>query len=67
MYNNPETYDGANLWNVELGNGDYIPRVAFFVYLGCVLSRDCSGTLDVRNRIEKAGGAFGSLRDDVFK
>ena len=35
MYNNPETYDDANLSNVELGNGDYIPIVAFFVYLGC--------------------------------
>ena len=65
MYNDPETYDGANLSNVELGNGDYIPIVAFFVNLGRVLSRDCSDTLDVRNIIEKA--AFGSLRDDVFK
>ena len=67
MYDNPETFDGADLSNLDLGGGDYMPIVLSFVYLGSTMSGDCTDTLDVRNRIEKAGCAFGALRDCLFK
>ena len=35
-------------------------------YLGCLLTRDCSDDADVQNRIDKAAGAFGSVRIEIF-
>ena len=38
-----------------------------FLYLGSVVSSDCTDTLDVRTRIEKAGNAFGALSENIFR
>ena len=67
MYDDAATYDGAIFSHVDLGGGFYLPIVFSFVYLGCTISSDGTDTLDIRNRIDKAGGAFGTLRDCFFK
>ena len=66
MYEDPDTYDSANLNPIELGNGRFIPIVASFIYLGSVVERDCGDEMDVRNRIDKAGNAFGAIRDNIL-
>ena len=66
LYGDRETYDNTNLSDIDLGNGDFIPIVSESVYLGTIISRDCSDKLDVENRIDKAGNAFGALRDCLF-
>ena len=67
MYKDPSTYDGADLSDIDLGDGDYLPIVLQFLYLGSVISSDCTDTLDVRTRIEKAGNAFGALSENIFR
>ena len=66
LYEDPDTYDNTDLSNIELGEGRFIPIVDSFCYLGSVCSRDCSDALDVQNRIEKAGEAFGSMRVSIL-
>ena len=66
VYDNPDTYDGADLSNIELGGGTFMPVVAKFPYLGSALTRDCRDDVDVAKRIEAAGGAFGALRKCIF-
>ena len=61
-YNDPATYDGADLTNIVFDDGTFMEVVAIFCYLGSLLSRDCRDDADVANRIEAAGGAFGALR-----
>ena len=65
-YDNPETYDGADLSDILLDDGTFIPIVALFCYLGSLLTRDCRDDADVEKRIEAAGGAFGALRKCLF-
>ena len=65
-YVDPITYDDRDLSNIELGDGSFIPIVDQFVYLGSLLTRDCSDTSDVESRIRSAGNAFGSLRKCFF-
>lgn len=66
MYANPDTYDAADMSNIELGNGSFMPVVSEFRYLGTMLTRDCRDDVDVAKRIEAAGGAFGALRKCIF-
>ena len=67
MYKNADTYDGADLSDISLGQeGVYIPVVNKFCYLGSWITRDGRDDLDVDTRIEKAGAAFGALRKSVF-
>ena len=66
LYENPDTYDGADLSDIDLGNGLYIPIVALFIYLGSMVTRDCTDEGDVEMRIKAAGSAFGALRDKIF-
>ena len=66
MFEDADTYDNANLSCIELGGGRFISIIAAFIYLGSVISRDCTDALDVRNRIEKAGDAFGAIRDSIL-
>ena len=66
MYDDPETFDGTNLSDIDLGDGISIPIVSKFPYLGSILSRDCTDILDVEARILKAGQAFGALRKCLF-
>ena len=65
LYNDPITFDDTNLSDIIIGNR-YIPIVAFFIYLGSVISRDLSDDLDVNRRIQKAGNAFGMMRKCLF-
>ena len=66
LYENPDTYDNADLSKIDLGNGLFIPIVALFIYLGSMVARDCTDEGDVEMRIKDAGGAFGALRDRIF-
>ena len=66
MYDDPETYDGQDLSNFELGNGTFMPVVAQFCHLGSMLTRDCRDDVDVTERIKAAGNAFGALRKCIF-
>ena len=65
-YKDPTTYDNVDLGVIPLGGGRFFPIVAQFCYLGCMLTRDCSDDADVQSRIDKAAGAFGSVRKEVF-
>ena len=65
MYNDPVTFDDADLSDFVIENG-YIPIVSEFVYLGGVISRDCSDEADVISRIQKASNAFGMIRKSLF-
>ena len=65
-YEDSSTYDGADLTNVELGDGRYLPVVDIFKYLGSILSRDCRDDADVHARIDAASHAFGALRECLF-
>ena len=65
-YKDPGTFDDLNLGVIPLGNGRFFPVVDNFCYLGSILTRDCSDDADVQNRIDKAAGAFGSIRKEVF-
>ena len=44
----------------------YIPIVASFIYLGNVIARYYTDTLDILIRIEKDGEAFGSVRKNIL-
>lgn len=65
-YKDPTTYDNVDLGVIPLGGGRFFPIVVQFCYLGCLLTRDCSDDADVKSRIDKAAGAFGSVRKEVF-
>ena len=65
-YNDPATYHGADLSDIKLPGGCFMPVVDRFKYLGSYLNRDCSNGLDVDSRIESAGRAFGALRKCLF-
>lgn len=65
-YASPKTYDGADLSDIRMPGGLFMPVVDSFKYLGSYLSRDCSDDIDVDNRIESAGKAFGALRKCLF-
>ena len=65
-YSDPATYDGADLSDIKLPGGCFMPVVDRFKYLGSYLNRDCSDGLDVDSRIESAGRAFGALRKCLF-
>ena len=65
-YVNPDTFDDADLTDLVLSNGRFIPIVDKFVYLGTTLTRNCRDDEDVKARIKKAGNAFGALRKCLF-
>ena len=55
LYQEPETYDNANITPVNLGEGNFIPIVFMIVYLASIFSRDCTDKLDVENCIDQVG------------
>ena len=65
MYDDPSTFDHADLSNIVFGER-YIPIVLSFIYLGSVMSCDCSDDLDVDRRIQKACNAFGMIKSSLF-
>ena len=42
-------------------------EITFQMCLNFCISSDCTDTLDVRTRIEKAGNAFGALSENIFR
>ena len=64
-YKDPGTYDNVDLGVIQLGGGRFFPVVSQFCYLSCMLTRDCSDDADVQNRIDKAAGAFGSVKREI--
>ena len=56
-YNDPASFDGVDLSDIDLGDGVYMSIVDVFCYLGSMLSRDCRDTADVISRIDAASGA----------
>ena len=65
-YNDPSTYDGRDLSQIELGNQRFLPVVSKFCYLGTILTRNCRDDEDVKSRIKAAGNSFGALRKCLF-
>ena len=51
-YEDPTTFDNADLGRIELGNGKYFPVVESVCYLGSMLNRNCDDSDDVRARID---------------
>mmetsp|Transcript_64854 Transcript_64854/g.193832 ORF Transcript_64854/g.193832 Transcript_64854/m.193832 type:complete len:601 (-) Transcript_64854:243-2045(-) len=66
MYADPATFDGADLSDVLIPGGRFMPIVSKFKYLGSCTLRSCNDAIDVDSRIESAGKAFGALRGCVF-
>ena len=66
MYDDPSTYDGQDLSQIELGNQRFLPVVSKFCYLGTILTRNCRDEEDVKSRIQAAGNSFGALRKCLF-
>ena len=66
LYKKPLKFDGADLSDVKLGNGCFIPIIDKFCYLETWLTRDEENIIDVKMGVEKAGAAFGPLRKFVF-
>ena len=65
-YRDQSTYDNVDLGVIPLGNRKFFPVVDKFCYLGSILARDCSDDKDVQARIDRASGAFGSVRKEIF-
>ena len=65
MYNDPSTFDNADLSNIVFGDR-FIPIVQEFIYLGSVISCNSSDDLDVDRRIQKACNSFGMIRNSLF-
>ena len=66
LYDNPDTFDDADLSDFIINHNSYLPVVSTFPYLGSVVSMSCSDDCDVDTRIRKAAGAFGSLKKCIF-
>jgi hypothetical protein len=65
-YNNPPTFDDADLSLLMIDNQKFIPVVNSFCYLGSMVTTDLKDSTDVNTRIKKSSKAFGSLRRGVF-
>ena len=66
VYTDAETYDDADLSDVQLPGGLTMPVVFFFKYLGDIISSDGTDVRAVEARLTDAGKAFGALRKGVF-
>ena len=62
MYNNPDSYDNADLSDIIVSHDRYIPIVDHFSYLGSIISTNCTDNNDVEVRIRKAGKCFWSIK-----
>ena len=60
-------YDDAENSDLDLGNGLYIIIVALFIYLGSMVSRDCSYEGDVQMSITASGGPIFAARSISMK
>ena len=65
MYDNPETFDDADLSDVTVDEQSYIPIVNHFQYLGSLPTEELTDNC-INARILKAGNAFGSIQKLFF-
>ena len=66
VYTDAETYDDADLSDVQLPGGLTMPVVFFFKYLGDIISSDGTDVRAVEARLTDASKAFGALRKGLF-
>ena len=66
MYNNPDSYDIADLSDIIVSHDRYIPIVDHFSYFDSIISTNCTDNNDVEARIRKVGSAFGALSKSIF-
>ena len=66
-YQDKVTFDDANMDNITLPNGRFIPVISEFRYLGSYVTSDGTDTKDVRARINSAARAFGVLSKCIFQ
>ena len=57
----------ADLSDIMVGDGTTVPVVQSFKYLGSLITRDAKSEADVVSRVQKAGNAFGAMKDLIFK
>ena len=50
-----------------VGDGTTVPVVKDFKYLGSIITRDAKSEAGVESRVQKAGNAFGAMKDLIFK
>ena len=67
MYDNPETFDDADLSDVVVDEQSHIPIVNHFKCLGRFISRVVTDDRYIDARILKAGNAFWSIRKSLFR
>ena len=58
MYNNPDSYDNADLSHIIVSHDRHILIVDHFSYLGSIISTSCTDNNDVEARIRKVGSEY---------
>ena len=66
-YADKETFDGVDLTDIDIGNGQSVTVVEEAKYLGSYAARAGNDLRDVEARIDKASKAFGALKHCLFK
>ena len=66
LYNNPDSYDDADVSDIIVSHDQYIPIVDHFSYLGSIISTNCTSHNNFEARIKKVGTAFGALSKSIF-
>ena len=67
VYADPVTFDGVDLSDIPLPNGNVVPIVLKARYLGSMVSREGTDDMDVDARVAAATRAFGALSSCVFR
>jgi hypothetical protein len=66
-YTNTATFDGVDLSDIDIGNGESVAVVQEAKYLGCYATRAGTDPRDVEERISTASQAFGALKHYLFR
>ena len=65
LYNNPDSYNNADLFHIIVSHDRYIPIVDHFSYLGSTRSSNCTNNNDVEVKMRKVGSAFGASSKSI--
>ena len=65
MYNNPDSYDNADLSDIIASHDRCIPVIDHFSYLGSIISTNVTDN-NVEARKKTVGSAFGALSKSIF-
>jgi hypothetical protein len=66
-YDDKATFDGVDLSDIDIGNGDSVSVVEEAKYLGSYATRAANDLRDVEARISKASQAFGAIKHCLFR